>query len=213
MLRKATPERVSTFSDAVFAVLITVLVLELRPPSLPTYTGLLALWPRWLSYAVSYLFIAIVWANHHYLMRFAKEATARLLWFNFAHLFSMSLLPLSTAWMATSELAPAGLLLRRSLHARECDLCRAHLGAGRSRQDLPGRAQSNALAVDRHPVPVRRRCVRCAQMAHRRPDICIGCLVLYLRPEPFRMMRSSGSPNIRCAAQAPRMPKANCARM
>lgn len=106
MLKRATPERLSTFSDGVFAVLITVLVLELRPPAEPTYAALLAAWPRWLSYAVSYLFIAIVWANHHYLMRYAREITPRLLWVNFAHLFSMSLLPFSTAWMATSELAP-----------------------------------------------------------------------------------------------------------
>jgi uncharacterized membrane protein len=105
-LRKATPERLSGFSDAVFAVLITVLVLELRPPELPTFKALLLLWPTWLSYTVSYIFIAIVWTNHHYLMRYATEATSRLLWFNFAHLFSMSLLPLSTAWMAVSELAP-----------------------------------------------------------------------------------------------------------
>jgi uncharacterized membrane protein len=55
---------------------------------------------------VSYLFIAIVWINHHHLMRHATEATPRLMWFNFAHLFSVSLLPLSTAWMAVSELAP-----------------------------------------------------------------------------------------------------------
>ena len=89
-----------------FAVLITVLVLELRPPEAPTFEALLSLWPTWLSYAVSYLFIAIVWTNHHYLMRYAKQATPRLLWFNFAHLFSMSLLPLSTAWMAVSRLAP-----------------------------------------------------------------------------------------------------------
>src|SRR5499433_2273210 len=106
VLRKATPERLSMFSDGVFAVLITVLVLELRPPDRPTFAALLALWPTWLSYAVSYLFIAIVWVNHHYLMRFAGEATPSLLWFNFAHLFSMSLLPLSTAWMAVSKLAP-----------------------------------------------------------------------------------------------------------
>src|SRR5436305_8751185 len=106
MLRRATPERLSAFSDAVFAVLITVLVLDLRPPELPTFKALLLLWPTWLSYAVSYLFIAIVWINHHYLMRYATEATPRLLWFNFAHLFSMSLLPLSTAWMAASKLAP-----------------------------------------------------------------------------------------------------------
>jgi uncharacterized membrane protein len=63
-------------------------------------------WPIWLSYAVSYVFIAIVWTNHHHLMRHATTATPGLMWFNFAHLFSVSLLPLSTAWMAVSELAP-----------------------------------------------------------------------------------------------------------
>ena len=89
-----------------FAVLITVLVLELRPPEQPTFKALMLLWPTWLSYSISYLFIAIVWTNHHYVMRYATVATHRLLWFNFAHLFSMSLLPLSTAWMAVSELAP-----------------------------------------------------------------------------------------------------------
>jgi uncharacterized membrane protein len=72
---------------------------------------------------VSYLFIALVWTNHHHLMRYATEATAHLMWFNFAHLFSVSLLPLSTAWMAVSELAPqAGCLLCRGLLPGECDL-------------------------------------------------------------------------------------------
>jgi uncharacterized membrane protein len=106
MIRKITPERLSFFSDAIFAVLITVLVLGLRPPDRPTFEAFLELWPTWLSYAVSYLFIAIVWANHHYLLHYATEATPRLMWFNFAHLFSVSLLPLSTAWMAVSKLAP-----------------------------------------------------------------------------------------------------------
>ena len=80
VLRRATPERLSVFSDGVFTVLITVLVLELRPPELPTFRALLLLWPTWLSYAVSYLFIAIVWTNHHYLLRYATVATPRLLW-------------------------------------------------------------------------------------------------------------------------------------
>ena len=61
---KATPERVSAFSDGVFAILITVLVLELRPPEQPTFKALVQLWPTWISYAVSYQFIATVWANH-----------------------------------------------------------------------------------------------------------------------------------------------------
>ena len=106
MLDRATPERLSMFSDGVFAVLITVLVLELRPPELPTFEALLSLWPTWLSYAVSYLFIAIVWINHQYLIRYATEADTSPVVAQFAHLFSMSLLPLSTAWMAVSKLAP-----------------------------------------------------------------------------------------------------------
>src|ERR1700746_2353704 len=106
MIRKTSAERLSFFSDAIFAVLITVLVLGLHPPERPTFEAFLELWPTWVSYAVSYVFIAIVWANHHYLLRYATEATPRLMWFNFAHLFSVSLLPLSTAWMAVSKLAP-----------------------------------------------------------------------------------------------------------
>jgi uncharacterized membrane protein len=68
---KRATERLNAFSDGVFAVLITVLVLELRPPEFPTFKALLSLWPIWFSYAVSYLFIAIVWANHHHLMNVA----------------------------------------------------------------------------------------------------------------------------------------------
>ncbi|PBB96765.1 TMEM175 family protein [Mesorhizobium sp. WSM3862] len=106
MLPSSGLERLNAFSDGVFAVLITVLVLDLRPPEAPTFKALLASWETWLSYGVSYLFIAIVWANHHHLLRHAKQSSATLMWLNFAHLFSVSLLPLATAWMAVSELAP-----------------------------------------------------------------------------------------------------------
>src|SRR5262245_65921740 len=98
MLNRPTPERLSAFSDGVFAVLITVLVLDLRPPEQPTFKALMLLWPTWLSYAVSYLFIAIVWINHHYLLRYATEAMPRLLWFNFVHLFSLSSLSFFIVW-------------------------------------------------------------------------------------------------------------------
>jgi uncharacterized membrane protein len=102
---KATPERLGAFSDAIFAVIITIMVLDLRPPTQPTLAALLPLWPAALSYAVSYLFIAIVWVNHHHLLRFAEHATPRLIWVNFAHLFMVSLVPFSTAWIADTKLA------------------------------------------------------------------------------------------------------------
>jgi uncharacterized membrane protein len=105
--KKTTPERLATFSDGVFAVIITIMVLDLRPPDQSTLKALVPLWPPALSYAVSYLFIAIIWVNHHYLFRFIRNATSRLIWWNFAHLFMIALVPVTTAWMAASKLAPA----------------------------------------------------------------------------------------------------------
>ena len=186
-LGKRSPERLSTFSDGVFAVLITVLVLELRPPEVATFKALLSLWPTWLSYAVSYLFIAIVWANHHHLMHYAAGTTPRLMWFNFAHLFSVSLLPLSTAWMATSELAPQPV----SFYAAVFFLVNAtYIGLVHE-------------LIDRAPVddvsPRERRIMRfrsivtlcvfgaAALVALKFPLVglamCICCLIVYLKPE------------------------------
>lgn len=109
--RQTTPERVRAFSDGVFAVLITVLVLELKPPTAHGFSALLPLWPTGLSYVVSYLFIAIVWVNHHHLFNYAEAATPRLVWSNFAHLFSVSLIPFTTEWIADSRLAAAPVSL------------------------------------------------------------------------------------------------------
>jgi uncharacterized membrane protein len=103
--RRPTVERLGTFSDGVFAVIITIMVLELKPPEHPTFAALLPLWPTALSYAVSYQFIAIVWLNHHHLLRFTDYATPRLIWINFVHLFMVSLVPFSTAWVARTRLA------------------------------------------------------------------------------------------------------------
>jgi uncharacterized membrane protein len=191
LFRKATPERLSAFSDGVFAVLITVLVLDLRPPELATYNSLLLLWPTWLSYAVSYLFIAIVWTNHHYLMRYATEATPRLLWFNFAHLFSMSLLPLSTAWMAVSRLAPQPVSFYAAVFflVNVTYICLIW--------ELVDRTRVNEVS------PTVRRIMRfrsittlclfgvAALLALKYPlaglGICVCCLIVYLKPDPPRV--------------------------
>lgn len=104
---KMTSERLAAFSDGVFTVMITIMVLDLKPPGEPTLRALLPLWPTALSYVISYLFIAIIWVNHHYLMRFAPQATTQLIWWNFAHLFMVSLVPVTTAWIAATRLAAA----------------------------------------------------------------------------------------------------------
>ena len=102
---KATADRLATYSDAVFAVIVTVMVLELEAPDQPAFSALWPLWPTAISYAVSYLFIAIIWINHHHLMRFVGPPTLGLIWINFVHLFMVSLLPFATAWVARTQLA------------------------------------------------------------------------------------------------------------
>lgn len=76
--------RLAAYSDAVFAVIVTIMVLELKAPDEASFSVLWTLWSTAVSYAVSYLFIAIIWINHHYLMRFVGRPTLRLIWINFA---------------------------------------------------------------------------------------------------------------------------------
>jgi uncharacterized membrane protein len=186
VLDKATPERLSMFSDGVFAVLITVLVLDLHPPELPTFKAFISLWPTWLSYAVSYLFIAIVWTNHHYLMRYATEATPRLLWFNFAHLFSMSLLPLATAWMAVSRLAPQPV----AFYAAVFFLVNAtYIGLIWELIDSVDDIAPRVRRIMRFRA-ITTLCLfaAAAVVALKYPlvglGVCICCLIVYLRPNP-----------------------------
>lgn len=113
--RKLSADRLATFSDSVFAVIVTIMVLQLQAPYEADFAALGPLWPTAVSYAVSYLFIAIIWINHHSLMRFAGSPTLRLIWLNFAHLFLVSLLPFATAWVAHTGLASPSVELYAGL--------------------------------------------------------------------------------------------------
>jgi len=112
---KITADRLTAFSDGVFAVIVTIMVLELKAPDQPAFSALGPLWPTAISYAVSYLFIAIIWINHHYLMRFVGPPTMGLIWINFAHLFGVSFLPFATAWIARTQLASSPVVLYAGL--------------------------------------------------------------------------------------------------
>jgi len=96
---KRTADRLTVFSDAVFAVIVTIMVLELKAPDQPAFSSLWPLWPTAMSYAVSYLFIAIIWINHHYLMRFVGPPTLALIWTNF----------IICSWCRSYPLQPRGL--------------------------------------------------------------------------------------------------------
>jgi uncharacterized membrane protein len=112
---RVSADRLAAYSDAVFAVIVTIMVLELEAPEQAAFSALWPLWPTAVSYAVSYLFIAIIWINHHYLMRFAGPPALRLMWINFIHLFMVSLLPFATAWIARTRLASSPVVFYAGL--------------------------------------------------------------------------------------------------
>jgi uncharacterized membrane protein len=91
------------------------MVLDLKAPGEATYSALWPLWPTAVSYVVSYLFIAIIWVNHHHLMRLAGPPTLVLIWINFVHLFLVSLLPFATVWIARTSLASSPVVFYTGL--------------------------------------------------------------------------------------------------
>ena len=93
--------RLEAFSDGVLAIIITILILELKQPVSDSLRDFLALWPTLLAYVLSFLFIAIYWVNHHHMFQQAKRINIRILWCNIAWLFVMSFIPFATAWVGT----------------------------------------------------------------------------------------------------------------
>ena len=97
--------RLEAFSDAVLAIIITIMVLELVPPQGTTIDDLRPLAPVFLSYILSFANLAIWWNNHHHLFQAVRVVDGRVLWANMLLLFFLSLFPFTTAWMGQSEFA------------------------------------------------------------------------------------------------------------
>jgi uncharacterized membrane protein len=95
------------FSDAVFAIIITIMVLELRPPHQTGLAALRPLLPVFLSYALSFVYLGIYWNNHHHMLHCTGRVTGGILWANLYLLFWLSLVPFVTAWMGENHLAAA----------------------------------------------------------------------------------------------------------
>ncbi|HSV01800.1 MAG TPA: TMEM175 family protein [Phenylobacterium sp.] len=109
--RDLTPGRLETFSDAVIAIIVTIMVLELRPPASVAWSSLAALWPDFVSYLISFWFVAIFWVNHHHIVRRLSRLTEPVLWANISFLFVLSLIPFATAWVGRSGVAARPMLL------------------------------------------------------------------------------------------------------
>jgi uncharacterized membrane protein len=97
--------RLEAFSDGVIAIIITIMVLELRVPEDPSLDALTALAPVFLSYVLSFINVGIYWNNHHHLLQASKVVDGRVLWANLHLLFWLSLIPFGTAEMGENEFA------------------------------------------------------------------------------------------------------------
>ena len=99
--------RLEAFSDGVVAILITILVLEFRVPDGSDWSALGPVLPTFLSYVLSFAYIAIYWNNHHHMLQLTTRVNGRILWANLHLLFWLSLVPFVTAWIAKTHLATA----------------------------------------------------------------------------------------------------------
>ena len=98
--------RLEAFSDGVMAIIITIMVLELRAPAGTSLASLQPLLPVFLSYVLSFVYVGIYWNNHHHFLHAAQHVDGRVLWANLFLLFWLSLFPFATAWMGENRFAP-----------------------------------------------------------------------------------------------------------
>src|SRR5687768_15377374 len=103
--RTMSKGRLEAFSDGVIAIIITIMVLEMRAPEGAELTTLRPLFPVFLSYVLSFVFLGIYWNNHHHLMQAARLVNGRILWANLHLLFWLSLTPFVTGWMGENHFA------------------------------------------------------------------------------------------------------------
>src|SRR5205085_252294 len=99
--------RLEAFSDGVIAILITIMVLDLKVPHEPTWEALRPMLPVFCAYVLSYLYLGIYWNNHHHMLHAARRINGGVLWANLHLLFWLSLIPFVTAWMGENHMATA----------------------------------------------------------------------------------------------------------
>jgi uncharacterized membrane protein len=100
-------DRLTAFTDGVLAVIITIMVLEMKPPHGASFAELAALWPVFVSYVLSFIYVAIYWNNHHHFFHLVRSVDGAILWANLHLLFWLSTIPFATAWMGENHFATA----------------------------------------------------------------------------------------------------------
>jgi len=99
-------DRLTAFSDGVIAIIITIMVLELRPPAEASFAALGQVAPQFFAYTLSFIYVAIYWNNHHHMMAAVERVNGAVLWANMHLLFWLSLTPFAAAWLGRERGAP-----------------------------------------------------------------------------------------------------------
>ncbi|RYG35173.1 DUF1211 domain-containing protein [bacterium] len=98
--------RLEAFSDGVLAIAITIMVLELKVPHSAEFSALQKLWPVFISYVLSFIYVGIYWNNHHHMLSTVQKVNGAVLWANMHLLFWLSIVPFTTGWMGENHFAP-----------------------------------------------------------------------------------------------------------
>ena len=104
-------DRLEAFSDGVMAIIITIMVLELKIPHSTEFEDLKPVIPTFLSYVLSFIYVGIYWNNHHHLFQAVEQVNGKVLWANLFLLFCLSLFPFSTAWLGENHIATVPVVL------------------------------------------------------------------------------------------------------
>jgi TMEM175 potassium channel family protein len=179
--------RMEAFSDGVFAVIITIMVLEIRAPNGSSLSALRPVLPHFLTYILSFVYVGIYWNNHHHLLQAAQHVSGGILWANLHLLFWLSLTPFVTAWMGQNNFAPwpvalygavmlfagtAYFILTRSLIAYHGTQSTLAASIGKDRKGRMSLA-AYALAI---PLAFLQPWIACA--------CYVGVVVMWLIPDP-----------------------------
>ena len=172
--------RLEAFSDGVIAVIITILVLELKVPAQDGWAGVLAVWPTVFLYLLTFVQIGIYWVNHHYLTHELKAVDHGILWSNLAFLFCLSLFPFVTLWAGEKHISSFSIALYAAVSLLPATSYMLLWGCTRRRSDARAHAsrgkQLSSLALYAVAIPA----------AYVRPALSLGLLsvvaVMWLMP-------------------------------
>ncbi len=179
--------RMEAFSDGVIAVIITIMVLEIKSPHGVNLAALKPLVPAFLSYVLSFVYVGIYWNNHHHLLHAAEHVTGAILWANLHLLFWLSLIPFATDWMGENHFAPlpvalygAVLLLAAVAYFLLTKTLIAHHGPSSKLAASIGRDRKGEASVVVYAAAI--------PLAFAQPWIACACYalvaILWLLPDP-----------------------------